>query len=256
MGTLRSVDGPRSLRVARVLCLVGASLAAGCLTPGATSPPETRATESPIPSPGGTDHVSAPQWKTGDRWVIQWQNPRGSGTTVWTVDREETVEGVEHYVIASGPWTSFWTKPDLAFHADQYAGVTVTLYDPPQARYVWPLFPGKTWTQTYRRDDRRQDAITEVTMACRVESAESVAVPAGTFAALKIVCRNQGTDAIIHETWYAPAVKSWVRERGRFAFGIQERALVAFERVTPSAVVRRRVPPHFGLDHVPPRLGP
>jgi hypothetical protein len=226
--TVRSAHGQGTRAVARLLAAAALLVAAGCLRDVAVAPPAA-------PQPGFT-HADAPRWRLGDRWVIRWQNPRGSGTTVWTVDREEVVDGVAHYVIASGPWNSFWRKSDLAFHLDKFSGHTVTRYDPPQERYSWPLFPGKTWEQRYRRIDLRRDRTTGITMVCRVDAEETIEVPAGTFPALKITCQNRETEALIHQTWFAPRVKNWVRERGRFVFGNQERELLGFERAIPSGV--------------------
>jgi hypothetical protein len=38
-------------------------------------------------------------------------------------------------------------------------------------------------------------------------------VPAGTFKALKVVCRNRKTDATRSEAWYSPEVKQIVKLR-------------------------------------------
>ena len=228
MRTAHSFHRPAARAVARLLCAAALLVAAGCSRDIGVAPPAA-------PAPGMA-HADVPRWRLGDRWLIRWQNPSGSGTTVWTVDREETIDGVVHYVIASGPWNSFWRKSDLAFHLDQFAGKTVTRYDPPQQRYSWPLVPGKTWEQTYQRVDLRRDRTTEVTMSCRVETEETVEVPAGEFPAMKITCQNRQTEALIHQTWFAPRVKNWVRERGRFAFGNQERELLGYERAIPSGV--------------------
>jgi hypothetical protein len=48
-----------------------------------------------------------------------------------------------------------------------------------------------------------------------VESEEPVAVPAGTFRALKLVYRHKTTGAIYYEEWYAPEVGMLVRGHER-----------------------------------------
>jgi hypothetical protein len=216
-------------------CALVALLLTGC-QPTALSGSTSRESERLIdPAP-----ADAPFWQVGDTWVFRWESPQGKGVTVWTVDREETVDGVQCYVVKSGPWNSYWRKSDLAFHLDKHGGVIVTRYDPPQVRYVWPLVAGARWEQRYRRENRRKGETREVTMACEIEADEAITVPAGTFTTRKIVCRNTATETIMHETWYAPEVKTWVRERGRFSFGLQERELIAFERASPHRMALRR----------------
>jgi hypothetical protein len=100
-------------------------------------------------------------------------------------------------------------------------------YSPPVLRYTWPLENAK-WDQSYRRTVRGGDSIEETTRACAVGVLEEVAVPAGPFRAYKITCRNQRTNEILSETWFAPEVKMWVRERGTFSYGIQTRELVRY----------------------------
>jgi hypothetical protein len=179
------------------------------------------------PLPETTALGEAPLWKVGDEWAFRWESPKGSGTGVWTVDREEMIDGVPYYVVKIGQWASFWRKADLAFHMDKHADVVVARYEPAQKRYSWPLATGKTWEQSYRRENWRDRQTSEVTMLCRVDSEETITVPAGTFATYKIVCRNKRTGSLIHETWYAPEVRNWVRERGQFPYGIRARELIA-----------------------------
>lgn len=48
---------------------------------------------------------------------------------------------------------------------------------------------------------------------------ETVTVPAGTFRAVKLVCRNKATQAIRYEEWYAPELKHPVLLRERLTSG-------------------------------------
>lgn len=178
----------------------------------------------------GTAVLKAPVWKRWYEWAYRWESPRGSGTYVWSLDREEIVDGVEFYVISSGRETeAFWRKSDLAFYMDKVGGAVETRMVPPQIRYVWPLAVGKRWEQTYTQEKPRGRWLTvERKTECQVEADETITVPAGTFPTIKIVCRNKGTGAVEVETWYSPHVQNWIRERGRFPDGIRQRELTAY----------------------------
>ena len=85
--------------------------------PPASTPSETRlagANSSSMP-------VGLPTWTPGDRWTFWSYSPRGSGTYVWSMDREQVVDGTEYYVITSGPTRQeparefFYQKADLAW---------------------------------------------------------------------------------------------------------------------------------------------
>lgn len=62
-----------------------------------------------------------------------------------------------------------------------------------------------------------------------MEAEETVTVPAGTFRTLKTACRRKSPDELIHQTWYAPDVKFFVKEWSRFPWGIQEREMIAYK---------------------------
>lgn len=200
-------------------CLAQAQRTQGASMTAAVPQPRAIATETPS--------ASAPTWRVGDEWAIRWESPRGSGLFVWRVDREEAIDGVDYYVTIGGEFESFWRKNDLAFLMNRSGGVETVRYSPPAIRYAWPLENAK-WEQSYRRSVQSGASVSEVTQACEVGAPEDVTVPAGTFRAYKIVCRNQRTKEIMHETWFAPEVKMWVRERGRFSYGIRTRELVSY----------------------------
>src|SRR5437870_5843146 len=72
------------------------------------------ATATPILAPPG-----APEWRRGHEWAFSWQSPRGKGMFVWSVDRVETIDGTEFYVIKGGRAESYWRRADLAFHMNK-----------------------------------------------------------------------------------------------------------------------------------------
>ena len=89
---------------------------------------------------------------------------------------------------------------------------------------AFPLFPGKTWSFTYKFDPEKNNSM-YIHQKARVEGWETVRVPAGEFRALKVVhtARYNMTDekhywggytwsGDIRETyWYAPEAKRVVR---------------------------------------------
>ena len=116
------------------------------------------------PSPADFSHP--PAWRRGDEWAFRWESPRGTGTFVWTVEREDSIDGVEYYVVRSGSGReSLYLKTDLAWALDRVDGVVETRSVPPQIRYRWPLAVGVEWEQTITRErpvDRTTETYTRV----------------------------------------------------------------------------------------------
>jgi hypothetical protein len=56
----------------------------------------------------------APVWKRGTEWTYRYGGSAGSGTIVWSVAREEAIDGVPHYVLKSGTREVFYRKSDRA----------------------------------------------------------------------------------------------------------------------------------------------
>jgi len=178
----------------------------------------------------GSIEAPVPVWKPGYEWKYRWESPRGRGTFVWTVKGEERVDGVEYYVITAGRQRAiYWRKADLAYSMDKVEGAVETRAVPSELRYVWPLVPGRRWEQTFTRERPLENQTEEISSTCQVEAEETITVPAGSFRAFKIVCRNQRTGSLRSETWYSPEVKQSIRERGRFSYGMRERELIDFK---------------------------
>jgi len=187
---------------------------------------------------GGSGSPSAPipvpTWTPGDRWTFLWDSPRSSGTFVWSVDREQEVDGTPHYVVVSRPIGSqparefFYQKTDLAWRLEMVNGAVERKSEPPQQRYVWPLAVGGAWEQTVAVTTGRGEKSTTETRArsCQVAGEETVTVAGGIFRTIKTTCRDQ-TNQVVSEWWYAPEVKHWVKEWTRFSWGVRERELMA-----------------------------
>jgi hypothetical protein len=193
--------------------------------PGGAIPPV-----SPVATP-----LIVPSWTPGDRWTFWSDSPRGSSTYVWSVNREQIVDGTAYYVISSGPTRHdparefFYQKTDLAWRMLKVDGALQSQSEPAQLRYVWPLTVGGSWEQTVTvTTDRQGNHSTETTTrSCRVTGEETVTVAGGIFRTLKTVCRNPTTNEVVYEMWYAPEAKHWVKERTTYSWGVQEREVMA-----------------------------
>jgi hypothetical protein len=80
--------------------------------------------------------TEAPVWKPGYEWAYRYESPAGNGTFVWSVDREEALDGVPHYVIKSGAREIFYRKSDLALSRETVDGVVVLKNTPARFYYV------------------------------------------------------------------------------------------------------------------------
>lgn len=221
-------------QTARQLTLevVGAPSAAKPLT-DASTPSSARAADLPRSSEreqpaAQINSFDRPTWKVGDEWEFRWQSPRGQGTFVWVVDREEMVEGIDSFIVKGGGYEIYYRSADLAFHLEKYQGVVTTRHAPPSVM-LWPLVPGAKWERRYTRE-RPQDRQTEtVWLTCEVWPEEQVTVPAGTFRTVKITCHNQPAGSLNHEVWFSPEVKHPVRDRAHFPYGVRERELIRYQ---------------------------
>jgi len=184
---------------------------------------------SEVPSAG-----NAPTWRVGDEWQYAYKSPSDSGIYVWSVDRVETFEGAEHYVIKGGTREIFYRASDLASTIERVEGVIVSRHTPSRLNFAWPLTVGRTWEQSYREERPVDRSITNRDSTWTVEGQETVTVLAGRFRTFKVTHRNKNTGAIIYEMWVAPEVKQWVKIREVLsAGGIRERELISFKLAKP-----------------------
>jgi len=175
------------------------------------------------------DATNAPVWRPGDEWAYRYDSPTGNGTYVWSVDREEAVDGVPHYVIKTGTREIFYRKSDFASSRETVDGVIVMKHIPSRLNYIWPMHVGQTWDQTILEERAKDRQTDERVDTIRVEAEETVTVPAGTFKTLKIVRRNKKTGAIRYEQWYSLQLKQWVKIRENLDSGLRTRELIAFK---------------------------
>jgi clan AA aspartic protease (TIGR02281 family) len=190
---------------------------------------DTQAPSSNAVTPGIVWQV--PSWSVGDEWSFRWESPSGKGTFVWTVGGEESIDDVGHYVVRSGSRTIYYTKSDLAVRIEKVGG-TVVVRHTPGFGLDWPLHVGKRWEQTYTRENLSARQTAQWYRQCSVVEEQPVAVPAGTFTTLHVVCRDR-LDNLKIELWYAPEAKHWVRERSVLPFGVRVRELVSYKLRSP-----------------------
>jgi hypothetical protein len=193
------------------------------------SAPPTGTMRSAASTPNGAGPILAPVWRVGDEWEYAYKSPSDSGTYVWSLNRVEMLDGVQHYVIKVGTREIFYRVSDLASSLERVDGVVIQRDTPSRHSYVWPLAVGKTWEQTHRQERPVDRTTTDRNSLWTAESEETVTVPAGTFRALKITWRNKNTGALLYEMWYAPDVKQWVKIREVLSNGIREREMVSFK---------------------------
>jgi len=179
------------------------------------------------PSPNGM--TEAPIWKPGYEWAYRYESPVGNGTFVWSVDREETLDGALHYVIKSGTRELFYRKSDLALSRETVEGVVVLKNTPARLYYVWPMHVGQTWDQTILEERPKDRQTIERIDMVTVEAEETVTVTAGTFKTIKLVYRNKKTVAIRYEAWYSLELKQLVKSRENLDSGLRVRELIAFK---------------------------
>ena len=195
--------------------------AQGTVVPAALTTTQTATSESSA--------FAVPTWKTGYEWAYRYESPSGKGTYIWSVDREEVVDGVPHYVVKTGSREIFYRKSDFAASRETVDGAIVVKNTPPRLHYVWPMYVGQTWEQTVlvERPGARQTS--ERPETATVEAEETVTVPAGTFRTLRVVYRNKKTGNISYEAWYAPELKQVVKLREVLQTGVRTRELTAFK---------------------------
>jgi len=190
--------------------------------------PVTRAMDTITVS--SAEPVRAPIWKAGDQWTYWWANPTGAGTFRWSVDREETVDGQEDYVVRLGTQREFfYRKSDLAVHLEKTSGEVQVRYTPSEPRYPWPLTVGaEKHEEKITRDQTKPPSVETRSQTCRVESEESVTVRAGTFRTFKVECRSKPGGDPTFRAWYSPEVKNWIRDWRPVKDGALERELISY----------------------------
>jgi hypothetical protein len=194
--------------------------------PGAPPAPAPQVAVAPPATAQALRGTAAPVWQVGDQWAFRWESADGQGDYLWTVDRLERIEGVDHYVIRTGPREIFLRTSDLATSLERAAERVERRNTPARLAFSWPLAAGAKWRQRYTEEGEGR-AASERRIAWKVEGEEEVRVEAGTFKTLRIVARHDPTPAVMYEMWYASEAKQWVRLKEHFPNGVRYRELTA-----------------------------
>ena len=141
----------------------------------------------------------------------------------------ELLDGVDHYVIKSGPREILYRVSDLAASLERVDGVVVVRDTPSRLAYAWPLTVGKTWEQSNRQERPVDRTTLDRNSIWTVEAEEAITVLAGTFRTMKISWKDKNTGALNYEMWFAPDVKQWVKIREILSNGQRERELASFK---------------------------
>ncbi|MGH7263669.1 MAG: hypothetical protein ACREMB_02290 [Candidatus Rokuibacteriota bacterium] len=203
-------------RRALVILVSLASLLAACA-------PAVRAPSVPAAGP--------PEWRPGDRWTYEWKSGGDAGTKAVEVVEVREVNGVSYYVVKIGDMEHFYTR-DLHWAGSARDSRVEARVTPPHPWFLWPLEVGRRWEHRglfEERGARQQHADVFAVMA-----AETVEVPAGRFAAVKVVREGTRTDS--DQYWFAPEVRwyvKWIGRRGDVRFEEQLREYQAAPRLIP-----------------------
>jgi len=187
------------------------------------------ATAAALQGSAAVGPVVAPVWKVGEEWAFRYENPSGVGTFVWEVDRIEPLGGIPHYVIKTGSRRIYYRVEDLALTREEVDGKIVREITPSMWRWVnFPMRVGASWAVKYHEDRPLDRQSEEIERTCMVEGEESLTVPAGTFRAFRVVCRNTRNDSLATTIWYSPQVKQMIREESPVTGGTRIRELLTY----------------------------
>lgn len=159
---------------------------------------------------------SAPELAPGDRWVYEWASGTEKGTKTVEILGIQELNRVRYYLVRVGDVDHYYTM-DLHWAGGARDGTVETRMIPPQPWFVWPLEVGRRWTHRGVFEgpgsrQERQDAFSVI-------GAERVEVPAGRFAAFKLVREGDHRDS--DQYWYVPEVRwyaRWIGRRGDVQF--------------------------------------
>ena len=166
-----------------------------------------------VPIGDFTEPVAQPVWKLGDEWTYRYDGSSGTGTFAWRVERMENVAGVPHYVVTAGAREIFYRADNLGFTREALDGKISREISPSAWRVVaFPLQVGQSWSMKYVERRPIEQETESVERRCAAEGRDTVTVPAGTFATVRIVCTNALTNAWVLTLWYAPFVHHMVKD--------------------------------------------
>jgi hypothetical protein len=161
-----------------------------------------------------TEPIIKPEWNVGSEWAYRSESPSGSQTFVWRLDRIENLANEPHYVIRAGSREIFYRVADRGYTKEIFYGKTVREVSP-SGSWRWVTFPlqvGLSWDMKYVESRPTEQQTRTIERRCVAEAEEALTVPAGTFATIRIVCKNSQTGAWVSTQWYSPEVTHIVKD--------------------------------------------
>ncbi len=174
--------------------------------------------------------IDAPVLYPGDSWTFQYEDGKRWGQTYGSRSEDGLLRGRG---AKAEPLYFYDQTHTLRKVLHQGMVLTVANQDFPligQAELVFPLTVGKTWAITWYTD-----YLVLLRREMTVVGCEEVTVPAGTFLAARIEASDAfphtpGVASRRHTSWYAPAVKYWVKHASTWSS--QWQAVKGFELIS------------------------
>lgn len=154
--------------------------------------------------------ISMPEWNIGDSWTVRWRDAMGEGgISVRTVIGERRLDKAECFIVKTTSDVQYFAKRDLNWVAFEHNGRITNRAFPSKWWFMWPLEPGKKWIRHLRfmmfDDTIDYDEVVEVDYEM-----EEIAVPAGTFRAIKIT-KGYSISKNHVKAWYCPELKNFIK---------------------------------------------
>jgi hypothetical protein len=130
------------------------------------------------------------------------------------LDRIENLANEPHYVIRVGSREIFYRVADRGFTKEILDGRTIREVSPSASwkSVAFPLRVGLSWGMQYSETRPTEQQTDNIERRCIAEKEETLTVPAGTFATIRIDCWNSRTGAWVGTVWYSPEVLTWSRK--------------------------------------------
>jgi len=148
-----------------------------------------------------------------------------TGTVTYKIIREDTFDGIPCFVIHRATSERYYTKDVLGFLARKRGGEVVVKRSAPQQPYAWPLRVGKKWRNVFTLQRVQKGSSTDVDRQVVVSKLEEVTVPAGKFKTFRIEVYRSHDGRLVSEWWYAPDVRSFVKNIRYLGRGREERLI-------------------------------
>jgi hypothetical protein len=201
--------------------LLSVALAVGCATTG----PPFFAEKADYPGP----------MPTGSTWTTERRDSGSFGSkTVQNTTKslgEQTWQGRKVYAYEGPEGTLLLEAPSSKFVAFVKGSNPLFSYDPPLG-FTYPLWVGKTWTETYRVTNHMSGTTTTREIRWSVEAKEEIKVPAGTFKVWRVSNIDPTTEST---NWWSAELGIFIKSKTQRTAnhpngpGVQETQLISYE---------------------------